>query len=90
MVLKDPLGFKCQTMDVIVKSASSKNSNMTYVEILEAKAWAFAKSPAGSIMQTMLMFWFSGSQVSIFTLMITINFLTNPLLQISQINTSFA
>ena len=70
--LKDPLGYKCSTNDVIVRSATSKNSAMTYVELLEAKAWALAKSPGGSIMQTMFMFWMSGSGVSIFTLMITI------------------
>ena len=45
--LKDPLGFKCNTSDVIVRTSSSKNSNMTYVEVLEAKAWALAKSPSG-------------------------------------------
>ena len=90
VALKDPLGYKCATNDVIVRGANSKNTNMTYVEILEAKAWGFAKSPAGSIMQTMLMFWFSGSGVSIFTLMITMQFLTNPIKAISSIQTSFA
>ena len=77
--LKDPLGYKCATNDVIVRSSSSKNSNMTYTEVLEAKAWAFAKSPAGSIMQTLFMFWMSGSGVSIFTIMITVQFLTSPI-----------
>ena len=47
--LKDPLGYKVVTNDVIVKSTASKNSNMTYVEVLEAKAWAVAKAPASSI-----------------------------------------
>ncbi len=44
---------------------------MTFVEVLEAKAWAFAKSPSGGIFQQVLMFYFSGSGVSIFTIMIT-------------------
>ena len=35
------------------------------------------------------MFWFSGSGVSIFTLMITIQFLTSPLKAISNINEMF-
>ena len=77
--LKDPLGYKCATNDVIVRSTSSKNSNMTYTEVLEAKSWAFAKSPSGSIMQTVFMFWMSGSGVSIFTIMITVQFLTSPI-----------
>ena len=47
VALKDPIGFKCSTNDVVVRSNSSKSSNMTYVEVLEAKAWAFAKSPSG-------------------------------------------
>lgn len=81
--LKDPLGFKCNTNDVIVRSSSSKTSNMTFVEVLEAKAWAFAKSPSGSIMQTLFMFWMSGSTVSIFSIMITMQFLTSPIFAIS-------
>ncbi len=84
--MKDPLGYKCNTNDVIVKTTSSKNSNMTYTEVLEAKAWAMAKSPSGSILSTLLMFWFSGSGVSIFTLMVTIQFLTNPIKSISGVN----
>ena len=47
--LKDPLGFKCSTNDIVVRSGATKGSNMTYVEVLEAKAWGFAKSPAGSV-----------------------------------------
>ena len=45
--LKDPLGFKCNTNDVIVRSGQSKTSNMSQVETLENKAWALAKSPSG-------------------------------------------
>ena len=84
--LKDPLGFKSNTNDIIVRSSSSKTSNMTYVEVLEAKAWALAKSPAGSLMQTMFMFWISGSSVSIFTIMITMQFMTSPIFAISGVN----
>ena len=49
-----------------------------YTEIQKArkaaatKAWALAKSPSGAIMSTLMMFYFSGSGVSIFTIMITI------------------
>ena len=63
---------------------------MTYVEVLEAKAWALAKSPAGSLMQTMFMFWISGSSVSIFTIMITMQFMTSPIFAISGVNQQFA
>ena len=87
--MRDPLGYKCKTDDVIVKTTSSKNTSMTYTEVLEAKAWALAKSPAGSIMSTVLMFWFSGSGVSIFTIMITIQFLTTPIKSISSVNEQF-
>ena len=57
---------------------------MTYVEVLEAKAWALAKSPSGSIFQTVIMFWMAGSGVSIWTLMLTVQFLTSPLTQLSN------
>ena len=36
------------------------------------------------------MFWMSGSSVSIFTIMITVQFLTSPLIAISSVNQSFA
>tara|TARA_B110000285_G_C14803897_1_gene458784 strand:- start:426 stop:641 length:216 start_codon:yes stop_codon:yes gene_type:complete len=47
VALKDPLGYKSKTDDVIVKTSQHTNSNMTYTEVLEAKAWAVAKSPSG-------------------------------------------
>ena len=47
--LRDPLGYKCNGQDMIIRSNTSKSSNMTFVESLEAKAWAFAKSPMGQI-----------------------------------------
>ena len=46
-VLRDPLGYKCNGQDMIIRSNTSKSSNMTYVESLEAKAWAYAKAPIG-------------------------------------------
>ena len=87
--MKDPLGYKVKIDDVIVKSASTTNSNMTYTEVLEAKAWNLAKSPSGSIMQSMFMFYMSGSQVSIFTIMITMQFIMNPIKAISGVNDTF-
>ena len=87
--MKDPLGFKVKIDDVIVKSASTTNSNMTYTEVLEAKAWNLAKSPSGSIMQSMFMFYMSGSAVSIFTIMITMQFIMNPIKAISGVNLTF-
>ena len=89
VALKDPLGYKSKTDDVIVKSAHATNSNMTYTEILEAKAWAVAKSPSGQIMQSMMMFYMSGSTVSIFSIMITMQFFTNPLKAIASVNATF-
>ena len=87
--MKDPLGFKVKIDDVIVKSTSTTNSNMTYTEVLEAKAWNLAKSPSGSIMQSMFMFYMSGSAVSIFTIMITMQFIMNPIKAISGVNQTF-
>ena len=71
IVLKDPLGYKSKTDDVIVKTSSTTNSNMTYTEVLEAKAWALAKSPSGQIVQAVMMMYMSGSTVSIFSIMMT-------------------
>ena len=86
LVLKDPLGYKVKIDDVIVKSSSTTTSNMTYTEVLEAKAWNLAKSPSGSIMQSMFMFYMSGSAVSIFTIMITMQFIMSPIGAISSVN----
>ena len=41
-------------------------------------------------MQTMFMFWMSGNSVSIFTIMITVQFLTSPLMAISSVNQTFS
>ena len=56
---------------------------------MEKQAWNLAKSPMGSVAQTMFMFWMSGSSVSIFTIMITVQFLTSPLMAISNVNAVF-
>ena len=87
--LKDPLGFKSSTTDVVVRSNSSKSSNMTYVEVLEAKAWAFAKSPSGQIFQTLIMFYMYGSGVSLFSIMFTVHFITGPIKAIGGMNAQF-
>ena len=71
---------------MIIRSNTTKSSNMTYVESLEAKAWAFAKSPLGQLPQTLFMFWMYGSGVSIFTIMFTMHFITAPIKAISGIN----
>ena len=43
--LKEPLGYTNNTNNVVVKvSTNSKAGNYTFVEALEAKAWALAKS----------------------------------------------
>ena len=89
IALKDPLGFKCATTDVIVRSGATKGSNMTYVEVLEAKAWGFAKSPAGSVFQTVIMFWMYGSGVSLFSIMFTMHFIMGPIKAIGGMNEQF-
>ena len=89
VAMKDPLGYKSKTDDVIVRTSQHTNSNMTYTEVLEAKAWAVAKSPSGQFMQVIMMSYMSGSTVSIFSLMITIQFFTNPLKAIAGVNGTF-
>ena len=41
--LKEPLGYKSSITDISVRASSRKS---TQVEVLENKAWEFAKSPS--------------------------------------------
>ena len=90
VALKDPLGYKSKTDDVIVKTSQHTNSNMTYTEVLEAKAWHLAKSPSGQIMQQLMMSYMSGSTVSIFSIMITMQFFMGPIKAITGVQGAFA
>ena len=88
--LKEPLGYTNNTNNVVVKvSTNSKAGNYTFVEALEAKAWALAKSPMGSIPQTLFMFWMYGGSISIFTIVYTMHFITAPIRAIGSISQTF-
>jgi hypothetical protein len=70
---------------VVVKNASGKK-NVTQIEVLENKAWEFAKSPSKQIFITLFMFWMTGTSMSIWTIMISISFVLNPLKQLFMVN----
>ncbi|CDW82357.1 UNKNOWN [Stylonychia lemnae] len=85
--LKDPLGFKSSINDVVVRNSGKKN--VTQTEVLENKAWEFAKSPSKQIFVTLFMFYMTGTGLSIWTIMITCAFVMNPLKSIFGVNQAF-
>ncbi len=50
------------------------------------KAWEFAKSPSKQIFITLFMFWMTGTGMSIWTIMITVAFVLNPIKAIFGVN----
>ena len=89
-VLADPLGFKVSTADVVVKVQNKQGLTSSELQVLTTKSWGVAKSPMQSIFMTLLMFWMTGSGISIWTLMITVSFLLNPVKQLFSIGQVFA
>ena len=88
--LKEPLGYTNNTNNVVVKvSTNSKAGNYTFVEALEAKAWALAKSGLSSIPQTFIMFYMYGGSISIFTIVYTMHFITAPIRAMGSISQTF-
>ena len=47
MIINTKLGVFPKTLRIYINLYYSKNTSMTYVEVLEAKAWHFAKAPGG-------------------------------------------
>ena len=84
--LKDPLGYRSATTDISVRASGRRD---TYTEVLENKAWEFGKSPSKQIFITLFMFWMTGNAMSIWTIMITIAFVLNPLKSIFGVNQAF-
>ena len=75
--------MKSSINDISVRASSRKS---TQVEVLENKAWEFAKSPSKQIFITLFMFWMTGNAMSIWTIMITIAFVFNPIKSIFSVN----
>ena len=89
--IKDPPGY---TKKVSPKSGASgtvqQATSTIRSELKEKKAWDLAKEPFSKIFLTSFMMWMSGNQVNIFSMIITILALWNPLQAIFSINSVFA
>ena len=53
------------------------------------KAWDFAKSPMGQLPMVLFIFWMTGSSLSIYTIMFTVQFAMTPFKAIFNVNTAF-
>ena len=85
--LKDPYGFKVDTTDVAVRA--SQRLNVTQQEVYEKNAWNFAKSPTSQLPMFLFMMWMTGSSLSIYTIMFTMNFALAPFKAIFNVNQAF-
>ena len=53
------------------------------------KAWEFAKSPMSQLPMFLFIFWMTGSSLSIYTIMFTVQFATAPVKAIFNVMESF-
>mmetsp|Transcript_22739 Transcript_22739/g.40903 ORF Transcript_22739/g.40903 Transcript_22739/m.40903 type:complete len:156 (-) Transcript_22739:39-506(-) len=80
-IVPDPLGFKT-TIEISGKR-KQKNVKMN-------KAWEIANSPLKSMFTTVMMLYFSGSQLGIFPIMITSAAMWTPIKSILTYNSVFS
>ena len=85
--LKEPYGSKQDTMDVVVRSA--QKGSTTQFEVYEKKAWDFAKAPLGQLPMFLFIFWMTGSSLSIYTIMFTVQMVSGPFSAIFNVNKAF-
>jgi hypothetical protein len=53
------------------------------------KAWDFAKAPLGQLPMFLFMFWMTGSYLSIYTIMFTVQMVSGPFSAMTSVNKAF-
>ena len=69
--------------------STGESANVTQMEVIERQAWNFAKSPTSQIPMFLFIFWMTGSSLSIYTIMFTMQFAMTPFKSIFNIQTAF-
>lgn len=75
-----------QTMTKYEHDIAKRSSPVETSSIQQAKAWELAMSPAKTLPMNMMMMWMSGNGVQLFSMMVVMMMITNPLKGITSIN----
>lgn len=75
-----------QSMAKYEHEVSKKSGAVATSSIQQAKAWELAMSPAKTLPMNMMMMWMSGNGVQLFSMMVVMMMITNPLKGITSIN----
>ncbi|KOS15092.1 hypothetical protein Malapachy_1095 [Malassezia pachydermatis] len=70
------------------KSVKGRTVDTSYIQA--SKAWEAATAPSKSLPMNMMMMWMSGNGVQIFSMMVVMMMITNPLKGITSMHTVFA
>lgn len=82
------LTFKSLTKQDKNKSVKGRTVDTSYIQA--SKAWEAATAPSKSLPMNMMMMWMSGNGVQIFSMMVVMMMITNPLKGITSMHTVFA
>ncbi|TFY78180.1 hypothetical protein EWM64_g5837 [Hericium alpestre] len=88
--LPPPPGFSSISTKAAAKSSSSSETNASYEQLKEKRAWDFAIAPAKQLPMQAFMLYMSGGGVQIFSMGIVFMLLFSPFKNIAAINTAFA
>jgi len=82
--------LKLQQYQLHSETTSSHSNERTLARLRTAKVWEAARSPISTIFMTLFMSWMSGSNVNIFSIMITVYSFINPIKAILSVNEVFS
>lgn len=87
----DPLGY-IEPKQLFASTSTQDNvsKQKNNAELKSKKAWEVAKTPSKSIFMTAFMLWMSGSGINIFSIMITMYSVMNPVKDIFNVNNVFS
>jgi len=87
--VKRKWGFDLNTQDTRSSQSAKHTSKSDNTDLKLKKAWEVAKGPGKSIFMTAFMLWMAGSGVNIFSIMITLYAIMNPVKAILGTNSMF-
>ncbi|KAJ0398979.1 hypothetical protein ATCC90586_008798 [Pythium insidiosum] len=87
----EPIGYvRGVTAEKMASTAVAKQQETNTLELKKKRAMEIGSAPFKSLMQTGIMMWMSGSQINIFSIMITAMIVMNTIKSIFAMPTAFA
>jgi len=88
--VKRKWAFDLNTQETRSSQSTKHTSRADNTDLKRKKAWEVAKGPGKSILMTVFMLWMAGSGVNIFSIMITLYAIINPVKAILGTNGVFS